>query len=543
MLAWSVNNRLLVVVPEEGGSLTEGVIGAPRFINPLIAISDAERDLVSLVYSGLMRSDNSGGLITDLAEKYEISEDGLTYTFTLKPNAVWHDGEKVTTDDIIFTIQRAKDPVLKSTKRAAWEGVSVEKVDDMVVKFNLKKPYSPFLENMTLGILPKHIWQNIPSEQMLYSEFNTKPIGSGSYKIESIAKDASGNVNSYTLIPNEQFVLGSPYLKQITLKFYLSEGDAIDAYKKKQITSISGVSPATVGEIVQKCDAENKCENYSNQLKTVDLPRTFAVFFNQNKSKVLLQKEVRQALLLATDKEKLVQEVLRGYGVTLEHPIPQGTLGSLAPEEEAVSIDEAKKVLAKNGWKLNQNGIFEKELSKKEVITLEFSISTSGESEELKSIANLIKEMWEKIGAKVEVNFFETGDLQNAIAERNYESLLFGESIGHDPDPFVFWHSSQKNYPGSNVAMYTNSKVDKLLEDARKTLDAEERTSKYAEFQEEVQKDIPAIFLFSPSFIYALPNDIKGTENMVSVTISSERFSQVYKWYTQTNKIWKIFAK
>jgi peptide/nickel transport system substrate-binding protein len=396
---------------------------------------------------------------------------------------------------------------------------------------------------MTLGILPKHIWQNIPSEQMLYSEFNTNPIGSGSYKIESIAKDASGNVNSYTLIPNEQFALGRPYLKQITLKFYLSEKDAIDAYKKKQITSISGVSPATVGEIIQRCDTGNKCEGYGNQLKTVDLPRIFAVFFNQNKSKVLLQKEVRQALLLATDKEKLVQEVLKGYGKTLQHPIPKGTLGALEQEQEVASTDEAKKVLEKNGWKLNQNGIFEKELSKKEVITLEFSISTSGESEELKSTALLLKEMWEKVGAKVDVNFFETGDLQKAIAERNYESLLFGESIGHDPDPFVFWHSSQKNYPGSNVAMYTNSKVDKLLEDARKTLDAEERISKYKEFQEEVQKDIPAVFLFSPSFIYAIPSNIQGTDSMVSVTTSSERFSQVYKWYTQTNRIWKIFAK
>ncbi len=543
LLGWQANNRFLVVVPERGGLLEEGIIGAPRFINPLISISDAERDLSELVYSGLMRTDNSGGLITDLAEKYDVSPDGLVYTFTLKPNLVWQDGERVTTDDIVFTIQRAKDPQIKSTKRASWEGVGIEKVNDLTIKFNIKNPYSPFLENTTLGILPKHIWQNIPSEQMLYSEFNTRPIGSGPYKIDTITKDPSGNVSSYDLSPNDQFALGKPYLKKITLKFYLSEKDAVDAYKRGNISSIGGISPAMIDSVFPGCANGTQCESGSNKTKVINLPRIFAVFFNQNKSKVLLQKEVRQALLTATDKNKLVQEVLKGYGETLNHPIPQGTLGALGLEPENFSADDAKKILIKNGWKLNQNGVFEKELSKKEKLTLEFSVSTSGESEELKSIATLIKKMWEQAGAKVELKFFETGDLQKAITERNYDSLLFGESIGRDPDPFVFWHSSQKNYPGSNVAMYANAKVDKLLEDARKTLNQDERIAKYKQFQQEVEKDTPAVFLFSPSFIYILPSNIQGADNIESVAVPAERFSQIYKWYTQTNKVWRIFAK
>lgn len=543
LLGWKTNNRLLVVVPELGGSLTEGVVGAPRFINPLIAITDAERDLSSLIYSGLMRPDSRGGLVTDLAEKYEVSEDGLIYTFTLKPNLTWHDGEKLTTDDIIFTIQRAKDPVLKSAKRASWEGVATEKIDDNVIKFILKKPYSPFLENVTLGILPKHIWQNIPSEQMLYSEYNTSPIGSGPYKIGDIARDSSGNVNSYALLPNDNFALPGPYLKKITLKFYLSEKEAVNAYKNGEIGSTSGISPAMMDEIILKCDSGQQCDRGGEQTKVINLPRVFAVFFNQNKSKALLQKEVRQALSLATDKNRLVQEVLKGYGNTLGYPIPNGSLGALEPQEEKYSVEEAKNILTKSGWKQNQDGIFEKQLDKKETITLEISIATSADSEELKSTAKLLKEMWQQAGVKVDVLFFETGDLQKTIAERNYQALLFGESIGHDPDPFAFWHSSQKDYPGANVAMYTNSKVDKLLEDSRRTSDREDRVNKYKQFQEEVQKDAPAVFLFSPSFIYILPEEIKGDEELASVANSSERFAQAHNWYIHTNKIWRFFAK
>jgi len=151
--------------------------------------------------------------------------------------------------------------------------------------------------------------------------------------------------------------------------------------------------------------------------------------------------------------------------------------------------------------------------------------------------------MWEKIGAKVDVKIFETGDLtQNVIRPRKYDALLFGEIVGRDPDPFAFWHSSQRNDPGLNVALYTNIKADKLLEEARGAQDEAKRADKYKEFQEEVSKDIPAIFLFSPKFIYVIPKNLKGTDEMESVTVPSERFSMIHKWYKSTDKVWKIFA-
>jgi peptide/nickel transport system substrate-binding protein len=531
---WKINSSYLVDIPADGGALTEGIIGTPRFINPVLAISDADRDMTALIYSGLMRPDNKGGLIPDLAEKFEISEDGLSYTFTLKPNLVWQDGEHITSDDIIFTIQQAIDPSIKSPKRASWEGVSVERIDDKNIRFVLSKPYTPFLENTTIGILPKHIWKDAMSEQMSFSEFNINPIGSGPYKVKKINRNSSGIVNSYELIPNKKFALDKPHIKTLILHFYPSGKELLSSYQRGDVDSISAITPQTA----------EKIKRSSSNLKTPSLPRVFAVFFNQNNAKIFSYKEVRSALNLATDKKKIIDEVLQGFGTQLEYPIPAGTFGALSIDEEKTSmpnIAEAKALLEKNGWAFKDNVWQKKE--KKEVLRLEFSLATS-DAPDLKQTAELLKAMWEEIGVKVNVKIFEIGDLnQNIIRPRKYDSLLFGEIVGRDPDPFVFWHSSQRNNPGLNIALYANIKVDNLLEQARTSTDEDKRRKEYGEFQKELIKDMPAVFLFSPKFIYLMPNNLKGTEQIESITVPSERFSQIYKWYVKTDKVWKIFAK
>lgn len=530
---FQLNNKISVVVPDRGGSLKEGIVGTPRFINPLMAISDADRDMTALIYSGLMRPDNRGGLMLDLAEKYEISEDGLEYVFTLKPDLVWHDNEPITSDDIIFTIEQAKDPLLKSTKRAGWEGVIVEKIDDRTVKFILEKPYTPFLENATLGILPNHLWKTSSCELMSFSEYNTNPIGSGPYKINDIDKDSSGIINAYYLEANKKFALGQPYIKKLTMRFYPSEEKLLEAYKTGEIDSISAIAAQTSEEIKRK----------DSNLKIFSLPRIFGIFFNQNNAEIFSQKEVREALNLATDKKKIVEEVFKGFAVEIDSPIPPGVFGARNYEGEIFSLENAREILLKNGWKLNEeSGILEKKL-KKQTLKLEFSIATSN-TPELKQTAELIKSMWEQLGAKVELKIFEIGDLnQNVIRPRKYEALLFGEVVGRDPDPFNFWHSSQRNDPGLNIALYTNTNVDKLLEKARTVSEEKEKDEIYKKFQEEIEKDISAVFLYSPSFIYLMPETIKGVEDLESATISSERFSQIHQWYIKTNKVWKIFAK
>ncbi len=538
-LIWKIDRSLAVEMPETGGTLTEGIIGTPRFINPLLAISDADRDLTNLVYSGLLRADGKEGLIPDLAEKYEISEDGLSYAFTLKENLVWSDKEPLTSDDVIFTVKQAKDPVLKSNQRASWEGVEVEKIDDRTIRFSLKRPYAPFIENMTLGILPGHIWQDIAVEQMSLTDFNVNPVGSGPYEVSGVIKDSTGIIQSYILTPNKKFALGKPYINNLILKFYPSEKKLIEAYKNGDIDSVGGISPKNMEGI----------KGTGTNLRSLFLPRVFAVFFNQNNAQFLANRGVRRALNLATDKEKIISEVLKNFGSSLSGPLPPGSLG-VSPLQEKITqksyeenLKEARGILEKAGWKLNeQDKIFEKMDKKKIAQKLEISLSTSN-SPELVETANLLKTMWENLGVKLNVKIFEIGDLnQDIIRPRKYDALLFGIMMGRDPDPFAFWHSSQRNDPGLNIALYTNIAADKLLEEARAVSDTEKREEKYRSFQEQVEMDIPAIFLYSPEYIYLALNNLKGfdTEN---ITIPSERFSQVYKWYIDTEKVWKIFAK
>ena len=491
-------------VPTYGGSFSEGIIGTPRFVNPILSISDADRDLTILVYSGLLRKTADGGYITDLASKYEISKDGLTYTFTLRNNLTFHDGTPLTTDDVEFTIQKAKDPLIKSPKRPNWEGVSVQKIDDRTISFTLVQPYAQFLENVTLGVLPKGLWKDLPAEQWSFSEYNIKGIGSGPYMVESVSKNRAGIPVSYELSSFKKFALGRPYIDSLPL------------------------------------------EKRGVQIKKYPLPRVYGIFFNQSSAPVLSDYPVRKALNEAVDRMDIVNAVLYGFGTPLYGPIPKLepiTLRSTQTEETADSrVAEAQKILTNNGWKFSTSTGQMNKTTKKETQSLAFSISTV-DKPELKAVAEILKSQWEKLGARIEIKIFEPGDLnQNVIRPRKYDALLFGEIVGENSDPYAFWHSSQRNDPGLNIALYANSKVDKILEDTRGILDAAERSRKYEQFEKYVNEDIPAVFIYSPDFIYLVSPDLKGME-IGQLTVPAERFINVNTWYEDTDRIWKIFTK
>ncbi|MFC1721245.1 ABC transporter substrate-binding protein [Patescibacteria group bacterium] len=539
-----VNKTFTVEVPAYGGSISEGIVGVPRFINPLLAVSDADRDVTTLVYSGLMRANTDGSLTPDLAETYSISEDGLVYSFTLKEDIYFHDGVPVTADDILFTASKAQDQTLKSPKRASWEGVLVEKINDREITFTLSKPYAPFLENTTLGILPKHIWEweNSSTDQFNFSQFNIDPIGSGPYEIDHIEKNSSGIPDYYDFVPFKKFVSGKPYINKLRLKFYANEELLAEGLHNGEISAANAIQPRTAEQF--------KDDGFF--IRQSPLPRVFGVFFNQNQSSVFADLAVRKALNYATNKERIVDEVLHGYGTVIDSPIPPGSIGYIPRTvqndtkeeegEEKTNLERAQEILSDNGWRPNEkDGVLEKKI-KSEVMRLEFSLSTSDISE-LKEVAQRIKEDWESIGASVTIKVFEAGDLnQNVIRPRKYDALLFGEIVGRDSDLFAFWHSSQRNDPGLNIALYANISSDKALEDARSISDIDIRIEKYKEFQEEIKADVPAVFIYAPNFIYVLPENIKGA-SLGSASTPSERFLDIHKWFIETDHVWKIFSK
>ena len=533
ILLWQVNNAFLVEVPTNGGTLTEGVVGNPRFINPVLAISEADKNLTALIYSGLVYITPNNKIENDLIDKLTISDDRLIYTAHIHENARFHDGTPVTADDVIFTIQKITNPIIKSPKRGNWDGVTVEKIDENTVSFTLKQAYTPFIYNLATGILPKHIWKNVSDDEFSFSQFNTLPIGSGLYKVERVERNSGGIPNFYRLTPFANASHRAPFINSLVFKFYPSEDLLIEAYVKHEIESLSGISSEKILEI----------KSNNSTILSSPLPRVFAVFFNQNKSDVLLNKEVRKALDLASPKEEIVENILGGFGVAIDNPLPAG-IYDWADRKVSTSSQErlelAKELLAKAGWKANEEtGILEKK-SGKGTITMSFSIST-GDAPELQVVAGELASAWSKLGAKVDILVFETGDLnQNIIRPRNFDALLFGEVIGRNADLYPFWHSSQRTDPGLNIALYANSRADTFLNNARSAKDFEVIEENYKDFVEELQTDIPAVFLYTPNFLYVVPKKVEAI-NLDSLTISQDRFLGIRDWYIETDKIWKIF--
>ena len=528
-----VNRETTTQIPVRGGSVSEGVIGAPRFINPLLALSDTDRDLTELIYTGLLRPGPSGILIPDLAERYSISEDGKEYRFVLRDDARFHDGVPITADDVIFTVETAQDNAIKSPRRADWDGVRVEKINDRELKFILQRPYAPFLENTTIGILPRHIWVNVSPQEFAFSNFNVQPIGSGPFKLKKISYNASGIPTLYDLRAYNDYTLGRPFINKLLVHFYANEEDLLRAYSSGSISSLSSISSSALNEYLSE----------DSELLRIAFPRIFAIFFNQNQNHLFAQKQVRTALKVLLDKDQIVREVLDGYGTIINSPIPPETVtGQNTQIQKSKSREErhseAREILEDAGWE------FDSELNQwtdgEQLLT--FSIATAN-TPELKKAAQIAATAWTEFGIPVKVDVFETGDLnQNIIRPREYEALLFGEVVGRGLDLFAFWHSSQKNDPGLNIAIYTNSSVDDLLAKARSISDKEERDELYLKFEEEIFDDAPAIFLYAPDFLYVTPKNLLG-KNIGLVTTPSERFSGVHLWHTETERVWHFFEE
>ena len=529
LFTWLISYNLVntILEPNFGGSFKEGIIGSPQYLNPVLSQSnDADRDVTELIFSGLMKYNSKGQLVPGLAEKYAIGNEGKVYDFFIRKDVKWHDGEPLTIDDVIFTIRTIQNPEYRSPLRINWTGVEIERIDDWTIRFKLKTPYAPFLANTTIGIIPRHIWEKVMPNNFTLAPENLEPIGTGPYKFKKIKKDKEGFVESIELEAFGEYNLNRPYIEKITLYFYPDEEGLIRAYNKGQIDNLNLIS------------AQNKSKIQGikkTNIYRLNLPRYFTVFFNQSKSKALSDETVRLALNYATDKQEIINEVLDGEAKPVNSPIPSG-IWSHTDEIQMYdfALEHANNILEEDGWiDEDEDGIREKDDEK-----LEIELITT-ELKELQQVANLLQKQWSKIGAQINLKIMNIGEIQQEhIRPRNYQALLFGEVLGLDPDPFSFWHSSQKKDPGLNLALYDNSTVDALLKEARQTLDEETRLENYKEFQQLVVEDAPAVFLYSSYQLYFVDKKIKGieTENIV---LPSKRFVDIQDWYIKTQRLKK----
>lgn len=511
-------------VPEEGGEYIEALIGTPLHINPLFAeINDVDKDISWFVFSGLLKYGPRRELVPDLAQNFEVSQDEKIYTFYLRQNVKWHDGENFDADDVIFTVLSIQNPEFKSPLYLSLKGVKIEKIDKYTVKFVLEKPFAPFLSVLTFGILPEHLWYNVPSTGVGLAEYNLKPIGTGPYKFKSLVKDKLGNIRSYHLIKFDDYYGHKPFLEKITFKFYPNFEEAIESLQNREVNGLSFLPR------VFKEKLKSKRLNYYS----LNLSQYTAVFLNQKNNEFLKNKSLRQALAYSIDREKIVNKVLEGKGKIIYSPILPGYVGYNAENKSYdFDINKAKEILDQAGFKLVDSLLT---IDNKEVqINL-----TTPDKEEFISAAEIIKQGWKNLGIKTEIQIVSKTKIQSEIIRpRAYEAIIYGMSAGYDIDPFSFWHSSQIEDPGLNLSLFSNRHADKALEDARQTNNLEERQKKYFEFQDILTEEAPAVFLYSPFYIYPVDKKVKGIK-MPEISTPVDRFIGFEEWYVKTRRVWK----
>lgn len=532
-LAFSLNQQFSEVTPTRGGSITEGILGTPRFVNPALAPTRADQDITALVYSGLMKIDTNGSLVNDIADSINVSEDGLTYNIKIRNDIKFHDETPLTARDVVYTIQLIQNPDLKSPLRGNWTDVLAEEISEYELNIVIEEAYAPFIENFTVGIMPAHLWSNIPIEQLPFSQLNTEPIGSGPFSVTSVGYDVSGLIDNYTLSAFRENN-DDPKINTIELSFYQNEEQLLTAFVDKKIDSTAYLPPQKINEVINK--------NY--QLIEEPLPRTFGIFFNQNKSAALRDDAVREALTVAINRDTLIETSLYGYGVPISEPTAMSRIGiesedSTKDSSTTTPSQQAIEILEAGGWNKNNLGIWEKTIDK-EKVALSITLRTSN-APLFESLTDSIVQQWESIGVEVISEQFEqTGLVQSVIRPRDFQALLYGLDISRSYDLYPFWHSSQQDDPGLNIAQYANVSVDNLLETARIEQSETERLTALGEAGVIITKEHPAIFLFQPTFTYVVSTDITLV-NMKHIGRPADRFSNISEWHTESDSLWTLF--
>jgi peptide/nickel transport system substrate-binding protein len=544
-----------VLSPTAGGEYSEGVVGTAKYINPLYSsLNDVDADLGRLVFSSLLKRGPDGRLMNDLAEGYGVSEDGKSYTFKLKQNVKWHDGSDLTAQDAVFTFNAIKDADYRSPLRSAFIGDDVEQLDDYSLKFSLREAYAAFPELLTFGILPAAAWQNVPAGAASLAELNLKPIGSGPYKFKSFVKDDKGNLKYYNFEPWENYYGEQAKISKLQIRFFPNSEEAVAALADNQIDGYGNLSLDDESRIPGK--------SYFNFTK-VSIPQITAVFFNQKANPQLADINVRQALAKAVNKDELAGSTLGGRAMTIDGPLlPSNFAYYPGVKKYGFNQAEAAASLENAGWKivditkeaLAQAGADKDSKDAKTKASAERTLAmgegrfrmkdgkyltiklTTIDAGDDPKVAAAIKTYWESgLNIKVAVELIPISDIQAKIKSREYEALLYGEVLTADPDVYAYWHASKVGEGGLNLANYSSNTVNKALEDGRLTSNREERIKQYQIFQQAIAEDLPAIFLYSPYYVYVQAKKINGFDGKMIID-PSDRFSNINSWYIKTEK-------
>jgi len=524
LLAYSAYSFTNVIVPDRGGTFREGVAGSAQYINPLLChYNEVDQDLCALVFSGLTRFDQHGQVVPDLADgPPQISPDGLSYTFRLRPGLQWHDGAPITADDVLFTVRMMQDPDFPGAPFLGdlWRTVEAEKVDDLTVRFILSQPFTPFLDYTTTGLLPQHLWSAVPAGQLLQSQLNTQPVGSGPFQVTEV------NADRIRLEPSPRYRGPLPYLTALEFHFYPDYPSLFEAFVRDEIDGISRILPQDLAQAEAREDL---------QIFSAPLSGYVIILLNlQNPNVPFLQdKAVRQALMYALDRQKLIDEVLAGQGLVAHSPVmPYNWAYNPEVKRYTQDVERARRLLEEAGYVDGDgDGVREKDGRPLRLILL------SDDDPARQRLAQAISQAWRVIGVEAvpqAVSF--TGLVSDFVYPREFDAAIVSWELAGDPDPYPLWHSTQATEDGQNYGGWSNPRADEIMEQARSITDIEERKALYAEFQEIFAKELPGLLLYYPVYTYGVSSKVHGVE-IGPLNTPSDRFRTIARWYIATRRV------
>ena len=504
----------------------EGVIGNISTLNPLLAASEPEQAVSRLLFSSLYNYDVTGALHTDLAESMTVKDDKV-YTIKLR-NAVWHDGKKLTAEDVVYTINLIKNPQVRSPLRVNWLDISARAIDDSTVEFMLPAVYAGFSHALTFPVIPKHILQSVSPSSMREADFSSSPVGSGPFAVKRVqTSESTSSTDVVRMEPNTKYYGAVSTLSRLELRAYGNESLLVKAVNSGEVSAASGLSLSAADNI--------KSKQYST--KHWLLNKGVYLLMN-NRSQTLQDARVRQALRYATDTSSIRATV--GDNVArLDTPILQSQIAQKLPSAPDYSLDKAKALLKEAGWTYNQG-----QWKGKDGRPLAVAVTTSSGRDEYKKIVDALKQQWSKLGVDVQLREIDTSStttsfVQSVLQPRDYDALLYELELGADPDVFAYWHSSQASASGYNFANYSNRTVDNDLVGGRSRTNSALRAAKYIQFVNQWLNDAPAIGLYQSVGSYVLNNGASIVEPRGSLNTMNDRYADVTTWSTGKASVYK----
>lgn len=517
--------QTLKTVP--GGIYREGVLGSFTNANPMFATSAADTTVTKLIFSGLFTFNGEGKLEGNLAKDVKIDDKGITYTVTLKDNLKWHDGKPLTSTDVVYTYKTIQNPDTESPFQNSWRDITITNPNEKTVVFTLASPLASFKYYLTNGIVPQHILGTIAPSDLRSSDFNTlRPIGSGPFKFKAItikgdkketAKEQIG------LVPFADYALGMPQIDEFIVNIFASENELLDSFKDRQLNGMYGLD--SIPSDIEK--------GKSVIVNSLPLKAATMIFFKTTSNGPLGNSKIRNALVQATDNKQIVAGL--GYpSKAVNAPFLVGQVGYDASTLQlGFNPDNANKTLEAEGWKIGKNGIRYKDGKPLTIVV------SSADSPEYSNVLRTLKKQWKKVGVDLQSRLESSVDFQSTIAYHSYEAVLYGITIGVDPDVYVYWDSSQADIRSSNrlnLSEYKNSAADTALESGRTRLAANVRAAKYKPFLKAWQQDSPAIALYQPRLLYATNGPV-GNLPTASLNAAADRLGNVHEWQVRQARV------